>query len=71
MYPMVYSLKKTRVTQQHIKELQIWLNGIEEGDIGWGSVMLEQAIKEKAKKLVPAVKAPDKSGNVQGTAGQL
>jgi hypothetical protein len=63
VYPMVYSLQKTRVTQQHIEELQIWLIGIEEGDMGWGSVMLERTIKEKAnKKLDPTVKTPVESG---------
>jgi len=50
VYPMVYSHQKTRLTQLHIKELQIWLNGIDEGDIGWGSVMIKQTIKEKANQ---------------------
>jgi hypothetical protein len=63
VYPMVYSLQKTRVTQQHIEALQIWLIGIEEGDSGRGSVMLERTIKEKAnKKLDPTVKTPVESG---------
>ncbi len=72
VYPMIYSQQKTRVTRQHIEELQIWLIGIEEGDMGWGSVMLETTIKEKAnKKLDPTVKTPVESGKTQGTAGQL
>ncbi|MFA6817110.1 MAG: lysozyme inhibitor LprI family protein [Lentisphaeria bacterium] len=52
VYPMAYNQQKAGLTQQHIKELQIWLDGIEEGDVGWGSVMIKRTIKEKANKHV-------------------
>ena len=73
VYPMVYNHHKATLTEQHIKELQIWLTGKEEGELGFGSVMLDWSIKERKanQKLDPTVKTPVESGKVQGTAGQL
>jgi hypothetical protein len=47
VYPMVYSEHKATFTSQHTKDLQIWVQGKAEGELGLGSVMIYSVIKER------------------------
>lgn len=40
--PMCWSIYITKLTQERIKTLKLWLNGIEEGDVCCGSVKLKE-----------------------------
>ena len=40
--PMCWSIYLTELTNERIKSLQVWLNGVEEGDVCAGSVKTKQ-----------------------------
>jgi len=41
MYPTCYCLEKISITQKRIHELEMWVNGVIEGDVCPGSVLKE------------------------------
>lgn len=45
VYPMCVSESRATLTQQRIKQLRVWLNGVEEGDVCAGSVKRPSELK--------------------------
>ena len=45
-YAMAYAYAKEELNKQRIKQLMLWVNGIEEGVIGAGSVKLKSQLKK-------------------------
>ena len=41
MYPTCYCLEKISITQKRIKDLEMWVNGVIEGDVCPGSTLIE------------------------------
>lgn len=41
LYPVCYCLEKIRITEQRIRYLEMWVNGVIEGDVCPGSVLKE------------------------------
>lgn len=50
VYRQVYNIQKIRLTKQHTNELEHWVNGVPEGVLDWGSVMMDQEIRSKKSK---------------------
>lgn len=42
VFPMCWSMYETELTKERTKKLQLWLTGIEEGDVCSGSVKIKQ-----------------------------
>jgi uncharacterized protein YecT (DUF1311 family) len=40
--PMCWAIYKTQLTEERIKTLQVWLDGVEEGDVCSGSVKMKE-----------------------------
>ncbi len=45
-YPMAYDLEKEKLVRERITRLKVWLDGVEEGNIGAGSVYPKDMIRE-------------------------
>ncbi|MDK3161906.1 DUF1311 domain-containing protein [Kamptonema cortianum] len=45
-YPMAHDLEKEKLVRERIARLKVWLDGVEEGDIGAGSVYSKDMIRE-------------------------
>ena len=46
-FPMVYAMAKEELNNQRISQLMIWINGVEEGDVGAGSVKFKSQLKRE------------------------
>ena len=51
VFPMAYAMEKRRLTEQRIKELSVWINGVPEGTVGAGSVKFTSQLKAERNKL--------------------
>jgi len=49
MFPMCYSMEEQIITEARIKQLEQWLNGVEEGDTCSGSRMRPADVQERLK----------------------
>ena len=49
VFPMAYAMEKRNLTEQRIKELMLWINGVPEGTLGAGSVKFTSQLKANKK----------------------